>query len=306
MSSLDYRKQRTRDLLNKWNLTSTNELFVSWKIPSRFYTNLQNAIKLYISKALDFDLVLDDTIFMELVDKNRNNRKNVTPNGAVVPKKEYSLEYNLFLAAWCAAVREMIAPDKKLLKRFRLTPNIRIKYGLELDDNIGRGLDTAIPHSDAWVEGPWGMNCHLPILGDTERNFLNFYKLIDDKKFTDDFLVTSNTYNDMQWVLKYYEEDKIIPKKGFINISDYALIHNTKRLPNCGTRISIDTTIFVGDHDVHPDRVIEYLDSIPEIGNDLFVKCNISENSKHHEKKTVFSNYTSGTLEHIDLNNGLR
>ena len=28
--------------------------------------------------------------------------------------------------------------------------------------------------------------------------------------------------------LDYYEEDSIIPEKGHINISDYALIHNTK------------------------------------------------------------------------------
>ena len=194
------------------------------KIPKKTYTNLQNSIKLYISKALDFDLVLDDTSFMKLVDQNRENRKNVTPNGAVVPKKEYALEYNLFLRAWCATVAEMVAPEQKLLKRFRLTSNIRIKFGSELDDNIGRSLDTAIPHSDAWVEGPWGMNCHLPILGDTENNFLNFYKLVNDNEFSDDFLLTSETYKDMQWVLKYYEEDSIVPVKGSINISDYALI----------------------------------------------------------------------------------
>ena len=109
------------------------------------------------------------------------------------------------------------------------------------------------------------MNCHLPILGDTRNNYLNFYKIIDEEKFNDDFLNTSETYTDMQWVLKYYKEDDLIPKEGYINISDYALIHNTKRLPNCGTRISIDTTIFVGDHDVHPDRIIEYQDKIPSI-----------------------------------------
>ena len=133
------------------------------------------------------------------------------------------------------------------------------------------------------------------------KTLFNFYKLVNDNEFSDDFLLTSETYKDMQWVLKYYEEDSIVPDKGSINISDYALIHNTKRLPNCGTRISIDTTIFAGDHDVHPDRVVEYLDDIPKIGSDLFVKCNISEESKPHEKKTVFSNYTSGTLEHINL-----
>ena len=301
MSSLKYRKERIKKLSMEWSLKNVNDLFVSYQIPNALYENLKNSIKLYISKALNFPLVLDDNDFMNLVDENRDYRRNVTPNGAVVPKKEYSLEYNLFLSAWCSIVSKMIEPNKKLLKRFRLTPNIRIKYSTELEDNVGRNLDTAIPHSDAWVEGPWGMNCHLPILGDTQKNFLNFFKMRDEKEFKDDFLATSRSYNDMKWVLDYYKEDTIIPQSGHINISDYALVHNTKRLPKCGTRISIDTTIFVGDHDVHPDRQIEYLDYIPNVGSNLFVACDVSEDEKYHEKISTFSNYTSGTLRHIKL-----
>lgn len=302
MSSLNYRKKRIDKLKVEWKLEKINNFFLSWKIPENLINNLNNSIKLYISKALNFDLVLDDEVFIDLVNKNKDNRTNVTPNGAIVPKKEYVLEYNLFLSEWCKSVNEMIKFNKNLLKRFRLTPNIRIKYGTELEDNIGRGLDTAIPHSDAWVEGPWGMNCHMPVLGDTEKNYLNFYKLVDENKFEDKFLDSSESYKDMQWVLNYYKEDDIIPKKGHINISDYALIHNTKRLPQCGTRISIDTTIFVGDHDVHPDRRIEYKDTIPDLGNELFIGCNISQFEKYNEKRSVFSNYTSGSLTHIDLN----
>ena len=44
--------------------------------------------------------------------------------------------------------------DRKLLKLFRITPNIRIKFGKELNDNKNRSLSTSRPHSDAWVEGP--------------------------------------------------------------------------------------------------------------------------------------------------------
>ena len=31
------------------------------------------------------------------IDKGRRNRTNVTPNGAVVPKREFNLEYNSFV-----------------------------------------------------------------------------------------------------------------------------------------------------------------------------------------------------------------
>ena len=70
----------------------------------------------------------------------------------------------------------MIKKDKKLLSIFRITPNIRVKYGKELEDNIGRPLNTAVPHSDAWLEGPWGLNCYFPILGDCENNTLVYYQ----------------------------------------------------------------------------------------------------------------------------------
>jgi hypothetical protein len=30
---------------------------------------------------------------------------NITPNGAIVPKREFHLEYNLVLRSWCDLVR---------------------------------------------------------------------------------------------------------------------------------------------------------------------------------------------------------
>ena len=90
--------------------------------------------------------------------------------------------------------------------------------------------------------------------------------------------------------------------------------YNLKRTPlvsyvdccrnqNCKTRISIDTTILVGDHEVHPDRLIEYVENIPSIGEDLFVKCNVSEDESIIDKPTQFSHYTTGKLTYINLLN---
>ena len=60
-------------------------------------------------------------------------------------------------------------------------------------------------------------------------------------------------------------------------------------------------SIFAGDHDVHPDRKMEYLDTIPNIGEDLFISCLRSEKDEISDKKTVFSHYTSGSLRHVIL-----
>lgn len=301
MSSLTYRKQRMSDLSSAWGTTKLNDLFTEWKIPDDLYSDFKRSVGLYISKALRFDYTEDEQIFMKRLDEKRDFRLNITPNGGVVPKKEYSIEYNLFIRSWCNVVREMTSGQPDYLRKFRLTPNIRIKFKEEIEENVGRGLDTALPHSDAWVEGPWGMNCHVPVFGDTQNNYLHFYKLKDENQFQDNFLETSAEYTDMQWVVDYYEDDKLVPKRGYVNVSDYALIHKTKRNPGAGTRVSIDTTIFAGDHDVHPDRRTEYMDVIPRVGEDLFISCQVSEKQQFLDKKTVFSHYTNGTLKHIQL-----
>jgi len=301
MSSLQYRKDRMTTMANQWGASKVNDLFIHKKIPDALYNDLRTSIGLYISKALHFKYTEDEEVFIQRLNDSRHDRTNVTPNGGVVPKKEYALEYNLFIRSWCNIVKEFIKDDPSYLKKFRLTPNIRIKYAEELEDNVGRGLDTAWPHSDAWVEGPWGMNCHLPIFGDTKNNYLHFYKLKDESTFEDFFLDTSEVYTKMQWVVDFYEDDTIVPERGYINVSDYALLHKTKRNPGAGTRVSIDTTIFAGDHDVHPDRKTEYLDTIPNIGEELFIACLRSEVDEVSDKKTVFSHYTSGSLKHITL-----
>ena len=105
----------------------------------------------------------------------------------------------------------------------------------------------------------------------------------------------------MQWVLQYYEEDPLIPKKDFVSLSDYVLVHRTLRLPDAGTRVSIDTTILVGDHEILPDRIIEYSDSIPKVGENIFVKCHRSELSEISDKKTTFSHYTTGAISFISI-----
>ena len=299
--SLKYRKERINKIKDAWGLTSVNDLFVEWKIPESLSGQLKIALSLYIAKAMDFEFTVNETEFIRRVDENRLNRKNITPNGGVVPKSEYQFEYNFFLKVWCDIVRQMVSGDPGLIAKFRLTPNVRIKFGLELEENIGRPLDTALPHSDGWVEGPWGMNCHVPIFGDWKNNYLNYYKMKDEAQFSESYLEISDTYKDMQWVLSNYEDDtNVLAKPGFINISDYALIHKTMRKPNCGTRISIDTTMFIGNHEAHVDRNSEYLDTIPFIGDDFYVTCKLNSGEVTN-KSSTFSHYTSGNLTRVKL-----
>ena len=298
-SDYDYRKSRFSMMEKHWTVNRLNDLMVDYKPTDEELSNLRFAVMLYVSKALYFEFTTDEAEFMKRVDASRETRDNVTPNGGVVPKKKYQLEYNMVLRSWSKIIQSITKGRPELMTKFRYTPNIRIKFGLELEDNIERPLNTTYPHSDGWVEGPWSMNCYTPLFGDIENNSLVFWTPKSSETYSDKFLATAATYEEMQWVLDYYDFDEnIVPKKGKVHISDFALIHATNREENCGTRISIDTTIIVGDHDVHEDRMSEYLNELEIVGEDIILSTGRSTKSDNVvNTKTTFSHYTTGHLK---------
>lgn len=297
-NSYNSRKERFKKINKAWGTNQIHDLFIDYTPPSELLEDLKFSIMLYISKAFYFDFTNDENIFIERLDNARSIRTNITPNGGVVPKKEYQLEYNMVLRSWSKIIKNLTKANPELIKKFRITPNIRVKFGNELEENIGRTLNTSWPHSDAWLDGPWGINCFIPLIGDVEKNNLAFYTLIDENQFQDKFLDTAKTYEEKQWVLDYYKfTPELFPKKGKIHLSDYALIHGSYREEGCGTRVSLDTTLFVDNYDIHIDREIEYLNEVQIIGENILVSSNQSiTNEIIHNKKSTFSHYTTGIL----------
>ena len=268
------------------------------KLRDNDFLNFKHAIKNYICRAININYIENDKLFIKKLDESKKNLLNITPNGGVVPKREFHLEYNVVLREWAKIVKKFTKQKPNLLRLFRNTPNIRVKFGNEIKSNVHRPLNTSLPHSDAWVEGPWGMNCFFPIIGDEKNNNLIYY---EPKIFRENFLSTAKTYGEMQWVLKYYNKVRFSPKIGRIYISDYALVHNTNRKKNSGTRISIDTTIFIGNHKPHKDRLKEYRNKIPNVGIDEFIDAGQYQAEKPAEKVSTFSHYTSKVLKTIKL-----
>lgn len=298
-TNLKYRLNRMNQLNKKWNLKMVHPLILKYKIPDELFSKFKINLKLYISKALNIDFIDNDKKFLKMVEKKRSYRKNVTPNGAIVPKRDYNLEYNLVLKEWCEIVRNLTKKNPLILNYFRMTPNIRVKFGQDLKDNIKRGLNTSHPHSDAWVEGPWGMNCFFPVLGDYMRNNLKFY---EPNIFDESFLTRAPSYLDMQWVMKNYKEINFIPKLGNLYISDYAMIHNTHRKKNSKVRVSIDSTVFVDKYNTPPkSRIKEYRNKIPYLGVEEIIDSGQYQDRKYSEKKGVYSHYTSKSLRSIKL-----
>ena len=98
--SLLYRKKRINKICKQWNLKRNHDLMASYKLDKKTFFDFKLKVKLYISRALNIKFENDDEIFVKKVNLARSNRTNVTPNGAVVPKKEFQLEYNMILRDW--------------------------------------------------------------------------------------------------------------------------------------------------------------------------------------------------------------
>ena len=74
-----------------------------------------------------------------------------------------------------------------------------------------------------------------------------------------------------------------------------------KEKKNCGTRVSIDTTLFVGNHEPHKDRKREYTSKIPEVGINQFVDAGQSQFNRPATKISTYSHYTSKVLRLLKL-----
>ena len=101
----------------------------------------------------------------------------------------------------------------------------------------------------------------------------------------------------MQRVTAFYEEiSDFIPRRGHLYLSDYVALHRTFRIEGAGPRISIDSTVLVGDHEVLPDRRPEYGPLPLRVGVDGVMFTSRSETDEIPEKSTAYSHYTSGSL----------
>jgi hypothetical protein len=96
-SSYPYRIKRFSQMQKDWNLDKIHDLMLSHTPNEQLLKEFKNSVMQYIAKSFYFDVTFDENEFLNRLESNKNIKDNITPNGAVVPKKEYQLEFNLDL-----------------------------------------------------------------------------------------------------------------------------------------------------------------------------------------------------------------
>jgi hypothetical protein len=106
-----------------WNLDKIHDLMLSHTPNEQLLKEFKNSVMQYIAKSFYFDVTFDENEFLNRLESNKNIKDNITPNGAVVPKKEYQLEFNLVLRAWTKIIYEMTKNNPSLLSLSILLKN---------------------------------------------------------------------------------------------------------------------------------------------------------------------------------------
>ena len=297
---LKYREKRIDSLEDNFSGKRLNRFLYAIELPTNILNNFKTAVYEYVAKAIKVN-VINHIELTEAIDNNKHSRVNVTPNGGVVPKVESQFEFNKVLKSWHDIFSYL--QKKNAFRQIRIFPSIRIKESKDSIKSTSRPFSTSYPHSDSWVDGYWGLNLHIPLFGDVKNNCLKYYELKNDKLFNKKMLGYSQGFDKMQWVLNDFKIiENLKAPKDYLCVSDYLLLHNTTRTPGAKSRVSVDSSVLIGDHN-EKDFDDEYTSCIPEFGTKKKYVTTMRDGEFVNKKKSTegFS-FIGSTIENEHTN----
>ena len=241
--SLEQRVETFDCLTSRFSCERHGPLVAAHRINPELFMEFQLAVATYVSHSMhspSIPFVLEGLLLRTVTERRNKEMKNCTPNGAIIPKKHLTLEFNAVYRAYVDILASLKIGD--LLDSLGILMNIRFKESKVHEANIGRKFATEYAHSDAWVgESTHGVNIFIPIFGDISRNRLDFF--VPDNSFSELWLGPTS-FADGQKYLENYKKIHVPIERGFVYFFDYAVLHQTVRESNCGPRISMDNTLF--------------------------------------------------------------
>lgn len=259
--SLDTRK-KDFEMFQEDIFYKISPLIVSSKINKKLLNNFNNSVIKYLSKSATNSYKLkSEKSIIKFYDLNIGKLNFITPNGAVVPKKETANEFNLITKNFIRIIKSLNI--HRNIVKFHIPLNIRIKFSNIPSSYYLRDRATEKPHSDSWAgESSNCVNFHIPIFGDVNNNKMEFFYPI---KLNEKWLRPLKNFQTGLKYKKYYKKINFKTSKGNLIISDFATLHRTIRKKKCKTRISLDTTFEIKRTNkftiskIHNDRKKEYI-----------------------------------------------
>jgi hypothetical protein len=247
--SLASRESRFGEMVSRFETRRPCALIAVHRPPAPLLERLRIAASVYIAACLPDParvtpgLLSDENALLAEMERQREAIPNITPNGMVVPKREVTLEYNLFVAAF-AGLMDSLEIDG-FIESWVHPPNLRVKEGAADARKLERPYASERRHTEAWIEMNTTrcVSVFVPLLGDTEGNRVEFFAPGPD--FDEAWLRPLASYENGEPIASRYDPVDVGYEKGLLYLADAATMHQSHRRPGAGPRASIDVNFLL-------------------------------------------------------------
>ena len=200
---------------------------------------------------------------------------NLSLNGAMYPKDETQLIYNIIVSFVFKSLTKILPYIKSATY-----PTIRFKTNKKTSNSFS----TNLLHSDAWSSGSTSdAVISFPILGDIKNNSVIFYEIKEANK---KFFKEMKTYEGTR---KLYGDIKKIysMKKNFWIIFDHSILHKTNSSKISKPRVSIDLIVKLKGRNTRKKTTKNFYSPsrFLKIGESSFIKSMENFNQLYLRKK---------------------
>ena len=171
--------------------------------------------------------------FLKVYKKEIFSLPNITPNGALQPKKEIIKEINKFHIS-IVKLTKKIGIYKNIYRAMHAV--IRIRVEKDNKKISKRSYSASKLHTDAWSGFTMDAIAMIMLFGDIKKNYVEFYI---PTTFKENILRKLKDYNQGK---KLFKKVKFIgkTKENELAVFDQLCLHRTMQKRNSGPRISID------------------------------------------------------------------
>jgi hypothetical protein len=216
-------------------------LMAAHRLEAHAFARLQWAARLFLSRVLRSpEPILEEEEIVEQFSRRREEIRNVTPTGMILPKNYSILEFNVLMREFYQAMGTLGIDD--LIEVWQIPMHIRIKYPEARRENLDRPRHAPEElHCDSWSGySTHGVTVLIPLLGDIEGNRVAFYR---PRGGIDETWLGPAVRKERPDLAPHYQEVPYGARRGEIQLFDAATLHATHRTPGCGIRFSIDNIL---------------------------------------------------------------
>jgi hypothetical protein len=265
-------------------------LLFEHKLDPKLFQQIQIATATYISACLGSPIILSESELVERLLEARGKLPNHTGTGLLVPKREYTLEFNAFQKSIAAAFSTLGAND--LIDAVDLPVNLRVMYGKIDPEKLKLPFNSAKRHSDVWAGvHPDAAVVVLPLFGDIEHLTIEAGEMPREMELSAMRIMSDFDEGKDIPMVKAYEGAQL--QHGTMYFNDARGLHQTVRRRLEGVRVSVDFRFRRRFNDIYRAMVpplvggIEQDNSVPyeewlKVGRDTMI---VFDESIHQMKQ---------------------